>query len=190
MLTGGFEMNITVQTHSLRIELSGEELSRHGMTFGALEHNDGVTAGFLKRLYRSSKQLCGFAEGGEELVIEIFPAPDGGVVFYFTPEAAQRQEETAKPRLKKASAAHFCAGFLQLSSLLAALAAIGEDLREPVEAYEWEGRYYLRLPDTPALHRIISEFDGDLSPVSPVALREHGRLIFSDSLKSLRPFLQ
>lgn len=188
-MIGGMGMNITVHTRSLRIQLSEEELHRHGLCFARLEHSDPQTAGFLKKLYLSGKQMCAFAAGSEELLIEIFPAPDGGAVFYFTPETPQRQEETAKLRVRKSEIPRFCTKFSHLDALLGALEAARPTAQQPKSAiYEAEGGYYLFLPDTPALRRAVSEYGGQSAAVSESALREHGRLICADAAKQMRTF--
>ena len=185
-------MNITVQTGSLRLEMSQDEMQRHGVSYAELDRDSDKSKSFLSRIYSLGRCAAGFSAVGDRLMIEVFPAPDGGCIIYFTPEGAIRQEETSKLRLRKSKKPRKIYLFDRLSPLLDAIKTLGTQGgtdRQPPALFEKDGRYYLAAEPAQDTERILSEYGGMRLKTREETLTEHARLISEDVFRDIYSFL-
>jgi hypothetical protein len=87
-------LRLTIEMSSsdtLKVILDRNDMRRLNITFEELDYENQATRSILKELLTDAGRLAGFSSKCTRMLIEVFPAPDGGCLLYFTKLSASRQ---------------------------------------------------------------------------------------------------
>ena len=85
---------------TLKVILDRNDMRRLNITFEELDYENQATRSILKELLTDAGRLAGFSSKCTRMLIEVFPAPDGGCLLYFTKLSASRQTLSSVSGLK------------------------------------------------------------------------------------------
>ncbi len=153
---------------SLRVELSAAELQHFELTYATVQYENRQTRRMLRAVLQNAGSLTGFSGRAGPLTIEVFPAPKGGCVLFFSHRPAEKKRGRGRPsRLY---------GFAGSEALMAAMESLPPGGRGVAsELYEHEGRYYLVAQQPLPLLEYAAPMAA--TRLTLARLREYGRLL-------------
>ena len=153
-----------------------------GLTYEQIDYQNQKTKDMLKDILYGAKQLTGFSSNGCKLLIEVFPAPMGGCIVYFS-NTINTAQNLKRLKIKHKSFSPQVYKFENSDDLLAAMNAV-HDIRDEhlqSELYLHEKKYYLVIwaNDIQPISGILNEYSSvESSPlIISAMLSEHAELL-------------
>lgn len=164
----------------MKVILSSDDLKRFGLTYEQVDYQNQKTKNMFRELLCGARQLVGFLYDSTQMLIEVFPAPAGGCVVYFSALETEKPSER-RLKLKHKTFSPQIYRFDCSEDLLCALNAVShfntKDLQS--ELYLLDDQYYLVLwaSSLTPFSVILSEYAAvEKSPIIMAAfLNEHAQ---------------
>lgn len=174
-------MYVNEEENRLKITLGKQDLSRFDLTYDTIDYDDQKTKNMLNDLILGAEKMVGFSLNKRRLEIDVFPAPDGGCIIYFT---LTEPSETKRLRLKNNRAKPKVFEFSSSENMLCALAKLARSNInfKKSELYEINGKYRLVVWERGnSAGSILREYGEEInSPCLAAAfVSEHGKLLSS-----------
>lgn len=167
-------MNIEITPPAqLKVTLSGAELAESGLSYNDLDYKNEDSKRFLWSLIQRARGNGFDRSAFSKMIIEVFPAPDGGCVIYFTC-TAEAGRSGAKLRLHRTESRTEIFSFADSDDLIDAVRAVGS--MYPEKAARLSSTLYL----TDGGYRLLVSGRGGIGEISLV-LGEYGKRCGSDS---------
>lgn len=173
-------MKLDVDGKRLKAVLNDGDLKRFDLSYDLLDYDNEKTKNMLNRLLDGAERMLDYKIEAGELDIEVFPAPDGGCIIWFThygeePESGKLKSKIIRPDVFE---------FETSEDMLSVIEKInaGEISCRRSELYELYGRYIIIVWQNTAgqLNGIFSEFGEENKRAGFCAyVREHGKLLAS-----------
>ncbi len=170
--------------------MSSDDLSLFGLTYHQIDYGNCLTKLMLDRLMSFCQSVFSEMHTGSKVLIEVFPAPKGGCVIYFTYLCKETENEqgegfTAKKYRVKKQNDFVIFRFENSDDLLKGVTAVKKSFRQRLdsELFLFKNRYYLLIKERLSQRQkdILCEFakrENDAALMEPM-LKEHAKLISS-----------
>lgn len=183
-----------IHVNKIKVTFSPEELIEHNITPEAVRDNSPAVRKLLMNIVRQADEKVGFGTEDARLMIEAMPGEGDSMVMYITKLTTEEDRlgnlnaVKRKLRLKVHSenalgAKNLCITFNDFEDALK-LSHFASDVSQG-ELYFFEERYHLIIE--PCYANRFSEFGkASLDETLCGLIREHGKKICDDALKTLR----
>ncbi len=203
IMEGAIVLNIEIISPlQLKIEMSADELKRHGLSYNDLDYNDEITRAFLLELLKTANKENGFKYlCFSKMLIEVFPSPGCGCIIYFTCVEEKVQDKKDKLRLKRSKGNPYIYEFSSSADLLDAMKAVAKIYKQaeiPADSalYLIDGEYKLVLYPNGEYAKdiifILGEYGKKTAGTAAAAayLSEHGKVLAeSNAVEKIGGFL-
>lgn len=170
--------------------MSSDDLSLFGLTYHQIDYGNCLTKMMIDRLMSFCQSVFSKKYTGSKVLIEVFPAPKGGCVIYFTHlckenESEQRKGFAAKKYRVIKQNDFVIFRFENSDDLLRGVTAAKKSFRQRLdsELFLFKNKYYLLVKEHMSQRQknILCEFakkEKDAALMEPM-LKEHAKLILS-----------
>lgn len=172
------------------IFMSSDDLSLFGLTYHQIDYGNCLTKLMIDRLMSFCQSVFSKKYTGSKVLIEVFPAPKGGCVIYFTHlckenESEQRKGFAAKKYRVIKQNDFVIFRFENSDDLLRGVTAAKKSFRQRLdsELFLFKNKYYLLVKEHMSQRQknILCEFakkEKDAALMEPM-LKEHAKLMLS-----------
>jgi len=158
----------TLNENVMLVELSLEEMKKYSITYEIME-NDEITAQKAVKTILSRTDAAERINGGENVIVETLPVPNGGCFFIFTFTGKKKTRYKVKKELFAVFETE------SLDDLLDFILVIkkSDDKKGKCKAYKMDGSYFLSIPsDLTKSVSLMGEY-GKRSAVDTYRLSEY-----------------